>query len=272
MSEPVLERSVLERKERDELQTIARAMGAEPGSRARKADLVDIILSKAGIATDPAPATNGGSASPTRRRRTPKADAPVNGSPTDEAAPAADPEAASEAVPEAVADASAEVTREEPAAEAPSSNGNGRSGAKVEDASTTEPVAAVESTTTEPEAPSAPEGQTTERRPQPERQESGGGPAARGRDDDAEPGNRRRRRRGRDRDRGGQGGQGGQGAQGADREPRGDQGGRPEEPFVGEPVEVAGLLDLRDEGYGFLRTKGYLASKEGSDVSVKQVR
>ena len=52
MSEPVLERSVLERKERDELQTIARAMGAEPGSRARKADLVDIILSKAGIATE----------------------------------------------------------------------------------------------------------------------------------------------------------------------------------------------------------------------------
>ena len=84
MSEPVLERSVLERKERDELQTIARAMGAEPGSRARKADLVDIILSKAGIATDPAPASNGGSTSPTLRRRTtsaaPKADAPVNGS------------------------------------------------------------------------------------------------------------------------------------------------------------------------------------------------
>jgi transcription termination factor Rho len=94
MSEPVLERSVLERKERDELQTIARAMGAEPGSRARKADLVDIILSKAGIATDPGPASNGGSTSPTRRRRTTtaKADAPVNGSPAAEAdeAPAAE--------------------------------------------------------------------------------------------------------------------------------------------------------------------------------------
>src|SRR4051812_49632550 len=99
MSEPVLERSVLERKERDELQTIARAMGAEPGSRARKADLVDIILSKAGIATEPAPASNGGSTSPTRRRRTttPKADAPVNGSATDQAEAAHPPEATTEA-------------------------------------------------------------------------------------------------------------------------------------------------------------------------------
>src|SRR5215210_7828842 len=107
MSEPVLERSVLERKERDELQTIARAMGAEPGSRARKADLVDIILSKAGIATEPGPAANGGSTSPTRRRRTTKADAPVNGSPTDEAAPA--PEIQPESASEAVADAPVEA-------------------------------------------------------------------------------------------------------------------------------------------------------------------
>ncbi|MBW3644813.1 MAG: Rho termination factor N-terminal domain-containing protein, partial [Actinobacteria bacterium] len=60
MSESVLERSVLERKERDELQTIARAMGIEPASRARKAELVDMILSTAGIG----PAANGGEASP----------------------------------------------------------------------------------------------------------------------------------------------------------------------------------------------------------------
>ena len=274
MSEPVLERSVLERKERDELQTIARAMGAEPGSRARKADLVDIILSKAGIATDPAAAANGGSTSPTRRRRTAKADAPVNGAASEEAAPAAadaQPAAApaEEPVPapEAAAAPGAEEAPVAPAAEAveaPSTNG------KVEDAATTEPVPAVASAT-EVATPPA-EGETAERPergPRPERQDGGGQPGGRGQGDDAEPGNRRRRRRGRDRDRGGQGGQGGQGA---DREPRQEQGGRPEEPFVGEPVEVAGLLDLRDEGYGFLRTKGYLASKEDSYVSVKQVR
>ncbi len=267
MSEPVLERSVLERKERDELQTIARAMGAEPGSRARKADLVDIILSKAGIATDAAPAANGGSTSPTRRRRTTKSETPVNGSTSDDAAPAAaeaataDAEKAPEAAAEAPAEDAAPDAPAPEAVEATSTNG------KVEDADTTEPVPAIAS------APEVATSQTTEaepqrpeRRPQGERQEAGGQPGNRGQGDDAEPGNRRRRRRGRDRERGGQGGQGG------DREPRQEQGGRPDEPFVGEPVEVAGLLDLRDEGYGFLRTKGYLASKEDSYVSVKQVR
>jgi len=63
-------------------------------------------------------------------------------------------------------------------------------------------------------------------------------------------GNRRRRRRGR---------QGGGGPQ-------------QEEEFQGEPVEVEGLLDLRDEGYGFLRLNGYLPSRDDVYVSVKQVR
>ena len=90
----------------------------------------------------------------------------------------------------------------------------------------------------------------------------------------------------------GQGGQGGQGGQrnGDQGEPgpasrpgrrprpgrRAGQGGqgapsRPEE-FVGEPVDVEGFLDLRDEGYGFLRVHGYLPSKDDVYVSVKQVR
>jgi transcription termination factor Rho len=77
--------------------------------------------------------------------------------------------------------------------------------------------------------------------------------------DDGESGNRRRRRRGRDRERGGE---------------RERQGPQPEstEPFVGEPVDVEGYLDLRDEGYGFLRLKGFLPSKDDVYVSVKQAR
>ena len=51
------------------------------------------------------------------------------------------------------------------------------------------------------------------------------------------------------------------------REPR--QG---EELSVGEPVEVAGYLDLREEGYGFLRVNGYLPSRDDVYVSVKQTR
>ena len=60
----------------------------------------------------------------------------------------------------------------------------------------------------------------------------------------AEPGNRRRRRRGRDRD----------------------------DNWQGEPVECQGILDLRDEGYGFLRTRGALPSNDDVYVAAKQVR
>ncbi len=45
----------------------------------------------------------------------------------------------------------------------------------------------------------------------------------------------------------------------------------PQQPVgFGEPEEVAGYLDLRDEGYGFLRVNGYLPSRDDAYVSVKQ--
>ncbi len=59
---------------------------------------------------------------------------------------------------------------------------------------------------------------------------------------DNESRNPKKRRRGRDRDRQ------------REWEDRADQ------PFEGEPVPVAGLVDLRDDGFGFLRTKGYLGA------------
>jgi transcription termination factor Rho len=65
---------------------------------------------------------------------------------------------------------------------------------------------------------------------------------------------RRRRRRGR-----------GQGEGGGEPRPSSN------EP-VGEPVDVQGLLELRDEGYGFLRTTGYLAGRNDVYVSASQVR
>ena len=74
------------------------------------------------------------------------------------------------------------------------------------------------------------------------------GDRSRSQDEQPEIGNRRRRRRGRN-----------------DRE-------RPEEPWEGDPIAISGHLDLRDEGYGFLRTKGFQPSKQDAYVSVKQVR
>ncbi|MCZ7534907.1 MAG: transcription termination factor Rho [Acidimicrobiia bacterium] len=83
--------------------------------------------------------------------------------------------------------------------------------------------------------------------------------AGRGQRDDEGTGNkRRRRRRGRDRDSGGQA-------------PREGGSQRSDEP-QGEPVDVSGLLDLRDEGYGFLRSSGYLAGRDDAYVSASQVR
>ncbi|MCA1671469.1 MAG: hypothetical protein LC799_04460, partial [Actinobacteria bacterium] len=51
MAPQALERSVLERKERDELAAIAEAMGVKPAARASKATLIDQILREAGIET-----------------------------------------------------------------------------------------------------------------------------------------------------------------------------------------------------------------------------
>ncbi len=70
-----------------------------------------------------------------------------------------------------------------------------------------------------------------------------------GNGDDGESGNRRRRRRGRGRD-------------------------RDEiiDPVTSDPIEVAGYLDLRDDGYGFLRVEGPLPSNDDVYVPVKMVR
>ncbi len=78
-----------------------------------------------------------------------------------------------------------------------------------------------------------------------------------------DPANRRgRRRRGRERT-------GPGGATGGEREL---QGGGQEAQYQGELVPVSGLLDLRDEGYGFVRAEGYLPSARDVYVSISQAR
>src|SRR5205807_6178367 len=46
---------------------------------------------------------------------------------------------------------------------------------------------------------------------------------------------------------------------------------RPSE-YQGDPIPVEGLLDLRPEGYGFLRGGGYLPAQKDVYVSASQVR
>ena len=253
-----LERSVLERKEREELAAIATALGAKPAARASKATLIDQILREAGVEAAP-------EAKPKRGRGS-KAAASDNGA----AAPDGDEAATPLGLPAAPSDgatAQAGGLLGSQAAVRPAFTG----GSEL----TVAPVQRGDGGRAGggPERPS-------ERGAGPERPAERGagthpgvggtrvddrGPRDRGRQgpsgagfEAAEPGNRRsRRRRGRDRERG-------------ERELQG-QGGT-EQPYTGEVVPVEGLLDLRDEGFGFLRTSGYLASSKDVYVSLSQVR
>ena len=214
MDSTQLEREALEGKDRDELTTIATALGGKPGSRARKAEIVDLILDLAGVESS----SNG-------------AAAPAAEAATDEAA--TDEPATGEAAEEPPAEW--EVALAEGAATDESSETDGSEGA-AKDAE-------------EAKAEEADKGQKPQQGGKGQQGQHGNrGQQGGGQQDGAEPGNRRRRRRGRGRDEG------------------------PEEAWDGEPVAVEGFLDMRDEGYGFLRTSGYKPSKADAYVSVKQAR
>src|SRR3954449_2150012 len=78
--EQQLERSVLEAKERDELHTIAEALSLKPGSRTKKADLIDQILRATGVEVGEPPSADAEKPRRTRRTRTaPVDDAGGNG-------------------------------------------------------------------------------------------------------------------------------------------------------------------------------------------------
>jgi transcription termination factor Rho len=270
-----LERSVLEGKERDELSAIAQAMSLKTTSRTKKADIIDQILDATGVTpaangdgahggADSAPgeaSTNGGGNGTKAPRRARAAAAHGDASaPADQEVPS---------VESAPADAPDEVTA------TPAAAGAGT-------ATVVEPADARPAVFVEP--PDLFEGTGAAPRRQGSQGHSGSrnrgnqnqgnqnqgnqnqgnqnqgnqnqGNQNQGRQQDGEPGNRRsRRRRGRER------GQGGE-----------LQGGGQEQPYTGELVEVRGLLDLRDEGYGFLRCDGYLPSSKDVYVSISQAR
>lgn len=170
-----MRRTTLQRKDRDELTHIARALGGDPSNRARKDEIISLILELAGHSDGSAAASAG--------------------------------PAAADGDGDRPGPAGAEAT-------APARNASG---------------------------------------PDPADETAGGGPD----DEDAggdrgysetDPGNRRRKRRTRDRDR--------------DRDDGWD----------GDTVPVSGHLDLRDEGYGFLRVGGCLPTRNDAYVPVKTIR
>ncbi len=305
--EQALERSVLERKERDELHTIAEALGVKPGTRTKKADLIQTILVAAGV--ESAPPAPEGEEKP-RRTRSPRA-----------AKPAADPDPEPDAAP-----ASGEIVAETGNGDAdmaeslgvdeametaeeqgqPATSGDELGATDGHDASDAD---GDEDDDDGDEGGNRGGPQARDDRPahDPGPRRNGGGspggghPNGNGSPQGGGPGNgngqsSRQGNQGFQGNPAGSGGPQGQGGpqgggqgnfeDGAGRRSRrrrgrdqrgGDRDFRvqeqsAEQQYQGDLVPVRGFLDLSDQGYGYVRTKGYLPSSRDVYVSTSQVK
>ncbi len=266
-AEQQLERSVLEGKERDELSAIAQAMSLKTNSRTKKADIIDQILDATGVTSGSASAASNGDgdggdtngAKPSRRSRSVSASA---SSGSDEAADTVAGTATAGAGDATPTTAPAASESGAPDGAAPQATSGADTASASSDSGPAIFVEPPDLAGSEPGPAPRQNGQGGggqgggNRNRQNQNRQGGGGGGGQGGDGDV--GNRRSRRR-RGRDRGGQGGelQGGSGQ---------------DQPYTGELVEVKGMLDLRDEGYGFLRCEGYLPSSKDVYVSISQAR
>jgi transcription termination factor Rho len=250
--EQQLERSMLDGKDREELHAIAGAMGVKGVTRLRKADLVDAILNAA---------TGSGGNGAARAAKTAKGAS--NGDTAEKPKRAVRSKKASELASEGSIDAlaaeedalaSADTAEPEIAPRPVRRNGRGDASAMTTDDQTATSGDGADTATAKNGAQN--KGTDTADRETAPRVDPEDDRASYG--EGNRTGGRRRRRRGRDRGGSGQGQQ---------------EGGEPRErEFSGEPIAVEGVLDLRDEGYGFLRTTGYLAGRNDVYVSASQVR
>ena len=230
-------RAVLEKKRNDELVVIATALGLTPPARAKKADLVDLIMSGSGAGGRPAAekpattakaeATNGESAPQRRLIRSQKISEPAS-----EAAPSWEGGGSRPPV--------SPLARFEPAAILP-------------------PPIVVE-VAGRPEGREATTNGTSRRNggdvgQRPPRETAEAGRADQERDGGEGANSRRRDKKRRNRSDG-----------------REMDGRHQVEQSPAELIQFSGLLDLRDEGFGFVRSNGYLPSPKDVYVSVNVVR
>ncbi|MEZ5228239.1 MAG: hypothetical protein R2710_16675 [Acidimicrobiales bacterium] len=275
MSEQVIDRATLEKKDKGELTTIVNALGGKATSRMKKSDLVDLILERSGAVV---------------------ADASVDDSnDADESSEASDSSGIATPADDQTYARSGEAEVTESGRDGGRSNTDRPSNGRDDDRARSSERSSGESSTPggrggrgDNDRSSRGGNQQGEARqggnhqggnqqganagnPQGGNQQAGSnngggqqggnqqggnqqggnqqGAAQQGKGDEPDSGNRRRRRRGRGRDR--------------------DE---MNEPVVNEPIEVAGILDLRDDGYGFIRVDGLLPSKDDVYVPVKLVR
>jgi transcription termination factor Rho len=271
-AEQQLERSVLEGKERDELSAIAQAMSLKTTTRTKKADIIDRILDATGVTSNGA-TSNGEAhgANGTSNGDTPggAANGATNGA-ANGTKPARRPRAAAAArATEAEVSAEAATVTQNPTSD--DATGSDSAPSDSGPAVFVEPPELLDGndgSAPQQNGQSAPTHQQNRNRPNQGQQNQGNRNNSQHNNnnnpnnnsqggDGGDLGNRRgRRRRGRERGVGGE-------LQG---------GGGQEQPYSGEMVEVKGMLDLRDEGYGFLRCGGYLPSPKDVYISISQAR
>ncbi len=230
MESTELRRSTLERKDRDELVTIATALGSKPPSKARKAEIVDLIIKTAmGDSADPAD-TDAESGSADSASDSASADGDAKGTAT-----------AKQASPRKRSDTNKST-------QSKAEKGDGGTGESAANARGDNAGDDAEANTYHAGDSEFDFGNVTTKRGRNRNKADNQNAQNNGEQkvDEDDRGNRRRRRRGR----------------GADGENQPDA----------EPVTVEGFLDLRDDGYGFLRVGTMRSSKEDAYVSVKQVR
>ena len=241
MAAQALEQSVLESKDKTQLIQIAEALGVKANARSKKAEIIEQILAKtAGPAPAPAPATAPATA--------PAAPAPPAATPE----PAAEPKAEWELALDAEVGTDAD---ESPSAGTAASTASGTTSSATANLPSTRPAGGRDGgrdgqrSPRSPQRSQAPDGQSG-----PSGESDGSGD---GFNDGESRNKRRRRRKKKQRD---------DGPQGEDREfVEGDE----DQPVSNEPVQIEGYLDIRDEGYGFVRVNNYLASKSDAYIPVK---
>ncbi len=206
---PSPDRSDLESKTREDLQTIAKVKGVDVSARASKASLIEAIMGDpVPVSTSTEPVTRA-----VRSRRT-------VATPDDDFDDLLGEFVADAAVDRSETPPSTESITEETPLPVPSSNGSDR--------------------------PAQNSRQSAQPRQDRQPRDFTNDTAGRNR-------RNRRNRNGRERF-------------GGESMPNADQ------PYTGELIEIEGLLDLRDDGYGFLRTKSYHPSPNDVYVSINQVR
>ena len=261
MAAEALEKSALESKDKDQLMAIADALGVKTTARASKTTLVEKILEKTGASDD-----SENTEAP-RRGRPPKAKVESDEGPAEKpAAQSSEPIVYIGTDGEPLAEWEIELAQHEGRMGELKTAGGNREGRperqpRGERSDNRHERGPRQQGQDRSERGPRQQGQDRpERGPRPQGQ--GQGQGQQGEWEDRSGRTNRRRRRGRNgRD---------EGPQGEDRYETGAD--VSNEPISTEPVKVEGYLDLRDEGYGFLRVGGYMPTRDDAYIPVKLTR